>query len=361
MPNSAEPAPANVPEAKKKQWEAVYKSAFSDAKKAGKTDKEAESQAFAEANGVIKKETKSATPGKLEVRLVNSGELRASADGEPLQITGYAALWDSPSEVMPEFFGPGFVEKIKPGAFSRALAAKQDVRALVNHDPSQIIGRSSNGTLRLSEDGKGLHYEIDLPDTQTGRDIHTLVKRGDISQSSFGFRVFSDGKKRGEEWFDPEEGPSQRTLTDLDLFDVSPVTFPAYPATSVSARSLWPDGVPEEIEARAAVMKKEEDGEHPASHYLAVEDPKEPSTWHLRVKGVDGKPDHTLMGAAWAALHEGYRGNKYEGPKKQEAIDKLKSLYKEEDMELPSEKNSLDASSEDLRGRMVLARLKGLQ
>lgn len=84
-----------------------------------------------------------------------------------------------------------------------------------------------------------------------------------------------------------------------------------------------------------AVMRSEVDGEHPASHYLVVEDPEKPSTWHLRVRDVDGNLDHRLMGAAWAALHEGYRGNQYEGPGKQEAISKLRALYEEEGMEVP--------------------------
>lgn len=83
------------------------------------------------------------------------------------------------------------------------------------------------------------------------------------------------------------------------------------------------------------ITKTEEDGEHPADHYLVVEDPEKPSTWHLRVKDVNGKPDHRLMGAAWAALHEGYRGNRYEGPQKAEAIRKLKLLYEQEEMPLP--------------------------
>lgn len=85
----------------------------------------------------------------------------------------------------------------------------------------------------------------------------------------------------------------------------------------------------------ATVTKKEADGEHPAGHYLVVEDPQQASTWHLRVKTPDGKPDHGLMGAAWAALHEGYRGNRYEGPGKEEAIRKLKALYKDEGMDMP--------------------------
>ena len=84
------------------------------------------------------------------------------------------------------------------------------------------------------------------------------------------------------------------------------------------------------------VTKKEGDGEHPSSHYLVVEDAEHPSTWHLRVRDASGKPDHRMMGAAWAALHGGYRGNKYEGPDKAGAIAKLKALYKSEGMDLPS-------------------------
>jgi hypothetical protein len=101
----------------------------------------------------------------------------------------------------------------------------------------------------------------------------------------------------------------------------------------------------------SAVTKKEGDGEHPASHYLVVEDPKSPSTWHLRVKDVNGKPDHTLMGAAWAALHGGYRGNKYSGPNTGEAISRLKALYKSENMTPPGQ-----ASIQDIEN-MSLAQL----
>ena len=87
-----------------------------------------------------------------------------------------------------------------------------------------------------------------------------------------------------------------------------------------------------------AVMKKERDGVHPASHYLVVEDPEKPSTWHLRVRDVDGSLNHRLMGAAWAALHGGHRGQRYQGPNKQEAIDKLKKLYEREGLKPPPAK-----------------------
>lgn len=85
------------------------------------------------------------------------------------------------------------------------------------------------------------------------------------------------------------------------------------------------------------ITKSEADGNHPASNYLVVENPQESSTWHLRVRDKDGNPDHRLMGAAWAALHGGYRGNEYAGPQKDEAIKKLKALYKAEKMPLPGE------------------------
>jgi hypothetical protein len=101
--------------------------------------------------------------------------------------------------------------------------------------------------------------------------------------------------------------------------------------------SMWEDAH-KNMDDIKAVTKSEQDGNHPASHYLVVEDPKKPSTWHLRVKDASGNADHRLMGAAWAALHGGYRGNKYEGPGKQEAITKLIALYKREKMEVPSSK-----------------------
>ena len=88
------------------------------------------------------------------------------------------------------------------------------------------------------------------------------------------------------------------------------------------------------------VMKKEGDGEHPKSHYL-VATSDNVTDWHLRVRGMDGKPDHTLMGAAWAALHGGYRGNKYEGPNKAEALKKLTALYRSEGMPLPGQSKAI--------------------
>jgi len=96
---------------------------------------------------------------------------------------------------------------------------------------------------------------------------------------------------------------------------------------------------------RNQAMKSEADGKHPASHYLVVQDAAESSSWHLRVRGKDGKPDHRLMGAAWAALHKGFRGNKYSGPAKESALKKLKGLYNAEELALPTD-NELLADNE---------------
>lgn len=91
----------------------------------------------------------------------------------------------------------------------------------------------------------------------------------------------------------------------------------------------------------AKMMKSEGDGKHPSSHYLVVEDSTKPTTWHLRVRDASGKVDHTLMGAAWAALHGGYRGNKYEGPNKAQALAKLRKMYMSEGMPMPGSKKSI--------------------
>jgi HK97 family phage prohead protease len=158
-------------------------------------------------------------------------EIRAQDGKEEGQrmLVGYAAVFDSLSENL-----GGFRERIKPGAFAGAIKTS-DVRALYNHDSNQIpLGRSPE-TLRLLEDETGLKVEIDIPDTQLGRDLLVSIDRGDVSQMSFGFSVNRDG----QEWEDKKDGYTVRTLTEIhELFDVSPVVYPAYPDTSIAQRSL---------------------------------------------------------------------------------------------------------------------------
>lgn len=121
----------------------------------------------------------------------------------------------------------GFVEQIAPEAFKKTLADNPDVRALINHDPTHLLGRTRSGTLRLSTDSVGLAYEIDMPDRQDARDLQVSMERGDITQSSFAF-YFVPG---GDEWGETPEGFPMRTIRAVNLQDgdVSPVTYPAYP------------------------------------------------------------------------------------------------------------------------------------
>ena len=159
------------------------------------------------------------------------GEVRAAeVEGEPTKIVGYASVFDNRSELI----GGSFREVIKPGAFDDVLS--DDVRALFNHDPNFILGRSSVGTLALSVDDKGLRYEITAPTTQTIRDLVLApMQRGDISQSSFAFRVARDG----ERWYQDEDGVIVREISRFSrLLDVSPVTYPAYNAAEAGVRSL---------------------------------------------------------------------------------------------------------------------------
>ncbi|SDX45265.1 phage prohead protease, HK97 family [Marininema mesophilum] len=161
---------------------------------------------------------------KIERRAFPLLEFRTEGDESP-KIRGYAAVFGKLSENL-----GGFREKIAPGAFDKTLKSA-DVRALWNHNPDYVLGRNKSGTLTMQEDERGLAIEIDPPDTSWARDLITSMKRGDINQMSFGFRTVSDNwEVRGKE--------NVRTLEEVDLFDVSPVTYPAYPQTTIKARSL---------------------------------------------------------------------------------------------------------------------------
>ncbi|BAE75633.1 phage protease [Sodalis glossinidius str. 'morsitans'] len=159
-----------------------------------------------------------------------SGEIRAEQqDTQPTRIIGYGSVFNSRSEPL-----WGFREIIKPGAFDGVL--NDDVRALFNHDANFILGRTVAGTLALSVDERGLQYDISAPDTQTIRDlVLEPMRRGDIDQSSFGFCIAHDG----EYWYEDDEGIVIREINRFSrLFDVSPVTHPAYQDTDSAVRSL---------------------------------------------------------------------------------------------------------------------------
>ncbi|MFA5706430.1 MAG: HK97 family phage prohead protease [Candidatus Neomarinimicrobiota bacterium] len=153
-------------------------------------------------------------------------ELRAITDEKGLRhITGYAAVFNSLSEDLGDYR-----EKIDPGAFSETIR-NDDIRALKNHNADYVLGRNKSGTLTLGEDQRGLKIDIIPPDAQWARDYMESIDRGDVDQMSFGFRTL-EHRWEGEY---PEE---IRTLMKVRLFDVSPVTFPAYPDTEVGLRSL---------------------------------------------------------------------------------------------------------------------------
>ena len=162
---------------------------------------------------------------------VNEFELRNATEGAGMTFVGYGAVFNSDSEPLP------FTERIAPGAFSRSLRSRNEIKMFVNHDTTQVLASKRAGTLRLSEDSHGLRVEADLPDTTAGRDMAFLIKRGDVADMSFGFSV----PRGGDSWSD--DGAT-RELREVRLHEVSIVTgFPAYAATTASVRSL--DGLVE--------------------------------------------------------------------------------------------------------------------
>lgn len=149
----------------------------------------------------------------------------AKEDGS---IVGYAAVHNRYSQDL-----GGFIEIIEPGAFEGR--EKDDVRALFNHDSNIVLGRTTSGTLKLRVDSEGLAYEITPPETTWGRDVAAMIKRGDVTQSSFGFTI----PKGGSEFEQRSDGVIVHRIKKVArLYDVSPVTFPAYQDTEVSVRSL---------------------------------------------------------------------------------------------------------------------------
>lgn len=134
-----------------------------------------------------------------------------------------------------------FTEIILPGAFTRSIA-RNDVRALWNHDSAQVIGRTANQTLRFEDGPDALEVIIDLPDTQVGRDAYALVRDGYVSHMSFGFADVANGVKRQKD----ANGDRLRLVSDLELYEVSPVAFPAYPATQVDVRAWENEQIPGE-------------------------------------------------------------------------------------------------------------------
>lgn len=169
-------------------------------------------------------------------------QTRDGDNGESQVISGYAAVFNSPTELW-----EGLNEVIMPGAFSRTLSSS-DVRCLFDHDWSKVLGRTKANTLRLEEDERGLKFEVDLPNTSIANDLRESMARGDINQCSFGF-IPTD-----EQW-DYNADPVLRTVHEVDLFEVSIVSLPAYEDAEASLVRSKQD-VQEDIEARKQLINQ---------------------------------------------------------------------------------------------------------
>lgn len=186
---------------------------------------------------------------KPERRFVKT-EFRVSAENEPAKISGYGAVFNSRSEDLGYY--QELREEIDPHAFDSVVATRPDVRGLFNHSADYVLGRTTAGTMRLTIDARGLAYEIDPPDTQLARDLMVSMRRGDISGSSFSFVCKRD------QWTENEDGSVTRRILEIgDLYDVGPVTYPAYPASSAGARSL-PASMPAEMRSRFEARQKQQ-------------------------------------------------------------------------------------------------------
>jgi HK97 family phage prohead protease len=235
---------------------------------------------------------------KMERRFIAS-EVRAETQDGKKVLTGYAAKYGKMSQDL-----GGFNEIIAPGTFDRAVKENQDVKMLINHDPNQIVGRNGKN-LELTSDKTGLKFRVTLPNTQVANDLHENVRNGIMEQCSFGFVT------KGDRWMDARDGGFKdvqyegvedkqalvRELNDVDLRDVSVVTSPAYPSTEVKARdkgvsalelrSLFPDGIPEEVAkhmaTRAGKTKSVSGQDVAMSDFAYVGDPDDTSTWKFPV------------------------------------------------------------------------------
>lgn len=154
-----------------------------------------------------------------------SSEFNTRDDGGNLSIEGYFAVFGSVYEI-----GPGMSESIAPEAFDKTLSG--DIRALINHDTTLVLGRTKAGTLNLRTDNRGLWGHIDVnPNDSDAMNLYERVKRGDVDQCSFGFDIID------EETEFREDGSVHWTIKEVELYEVSPCTFPAYEETSIAARA----------------------------------------------------------------------------------------------------------------------------
>lgn len=188
----------------------------------------------------------------MEIPGLETRSYSATLTAEAKKLVGYAAVFNSLSEPLRTRAAGKvieFREIIRPGAFGATLAnAANDVLALRDHDAARLLGRRSSGTLKLTQDDKGLRAEVDTPDTAEGRDTLELVRRRDINGMSFGFTPAAGGQR-----FTREGDVIVRELTKIDLVEVTFTPMPAYTATSAEVRTLWEGAGPVTTDELAAI------------------------------------------------------------------------------------------------------------
>lgn len=177
--------------------------------------------------GQLVNEERRVNPCCIEIRTLDSGEEI---------IKGYVVKFNERSEILTDYWGDKFVERVAKGAFTKALQ-ENTIKALWNHETGQVLGSTKSGTLTLFEDDIGLCFELKPSNTTWGNDAKESIRRGDVDGVSFGFRLYDDGDMW--EWREEEE-LYIRTLLKVDLKEISPTPFPAYPSSQVgiSTRSL---------------------------------------------------------------------------------------------------------------------------
>ena len=207
-----------------------------------------EKQRFAVCQQQWKDKDKKAMKPDRELRYLSFDNWELREDGDkPPRLVGYASVFNQEAEI----FGL-WREMVAPGAFKKTIA-ENDIRALWNHNTDLVLGRNKAKTLQLSEDKHGLNAEITPPDTQAGRDAVTSINRGDVSQMSIAFQTIK------QEWQEPENKKDLplRILKEIKLFEVSPVTFPAFESTNIQTRSglYLPDGEIDPLEEARRLMR----------------------------------------------------------------------------------------------------------
>src|SRR5688572_18696322 len=179
----------------------------------------------------------------IERRYIPATELRVVEQDGTRKLKGHAAVFGALSEEL-----GGFREKIARGTFAETIKS-DDIRALFNHNPDNVLGRNTANTLALREDPDGLMMEVNMADDDMSRRVLSYIQRGDVSQQSFSFVTLDDA-------WEVKDGENIRTLKRVQLFDVGPVTFPAYSQTDIAARSLSGLGV-DHARFLSALVRKE--------------------------------------------------------------------------------------------------------